>query len=85
MFMLSQPEGLMQVATVLTQAGIRVTELGKDIFDLRSYYRERVQDKRVEREAQAVAMSSEPEADELNAEAILKEPMPVKKIEEVKR
>jgi ABC-2 type transport system ATP-binding protein len=84
-FMLSQPDGLMQVATVLTQAGIRVMELGKDIFDLRSYYRERVQDKRVEREAQAVAMSSEPEADDLNTEVILKEPRPVKKVEEVKR
>jgi ABC-2 type transport system ATP-binding protein len=79
-FMLSQPEGLMQVATVLTQAGIRVLELGKDIFDLRSYYRERVQDKRVDREAQAVHM-----AEDLNAEVVLNEPKPVKKVEEVKR
>jgi ABC-2 type transport system ATP-binding protein len=77
-FMLSQPEGLMQVATVLTQAGIRVLELGKDIFDLRSYYRERVQDKRVDREAQAV------QVEDLNADANLNEPKHLKK-EEVKR
>jgi ABC-2 type transport system ATP-binding protein len=72
-FMLSQPEGLMQVATVLTQAGIRVLELGKDIFDLRSYYRERVQDKRVDREGQGVPMAEDFDADVLKEAGTKKE------------
>jgi ABC-2 type transport system ATP-binding protein len=89
-FMLSQPEGLNQVATVLVQAGIRVTELGKDIFDLRSYYRERVQDKRLERDVQAVPMSGNLGAEAMDTDAVLKEPAldkkeQSKKVEEVKR
>jgi ABC-2 type transport system ATP-binding protein len=49
-FMLGQPEGLGQVAGVLSQAGIRIFELGKDSFNLRSYYRERVEESRQERQ-----------------------------------
>ncbi|MGL4610086.1 MAG: ABC transporter ATP-binding protein [Trueperaceae bacterium] len=67
-FMLGQPEGITQVATVLIQGGIRIAELGKDIFDLRSYYRERVQDKRAERESAQVMSEA------LNADSVLREP-----------
>jgi ABC-2 type transport system ATP-binding protein len=49
-FMLGQPEGLGQVAGVLSQAGVRIFEMGKDSFNLRSYYRERVEESRQERQ-----------------------------------
>ncbi len=49
-FMLGQQEGLGQIAGILSQAGIRIFEMGKDSFNLRSYYRERVEESRQERQ-----------------------------------
>lgn len=45
-FSLSEPEALGRVAGVLGAAGIGLFELGRDSFDLRSYYRERMAMKR---------------------------------------
>lgn len=50
-FMLGQQDGLGQIAGILSQAGIRIFEMGKDTFNLRSYYRERVEESRQEKRA----------------------------------
>ncbi len=49
-FMLGQQDGLGQIAGIVSQAGIRIYEMGKDSFNLRSYYRERVEESRQERQ-----------------------------------
>jgi ABC-2 type transport system ATP-binding protein len=49
-FMLAQQDGLGQIAGIVSQAGIRIYEMGKDSFNLRSYYRERVEESRQERQ-----------------------------------
>jgi ABC-2 type transport system ATP-binding protein len=48
-FIPTRPEALERVSLSLAQANIAVLELSRDIFDLRAYYRERVNSERVRR------------------------------------
>lgn len=46
-FILADPHALGQVVTVLAAEGLELFEFTKDTFDLRSYYRERLQEQRL--------------------------------------
>jgi ABC-2 type transport system ATP-binding protein len=49
LFTLSETAALTRVAETIVSAGIALSELGSDVFDLRQYYRERVEALRVRR------------------------------------
>jgi ABC-2 type transport system ATP-binding protein len=50
-FTLAEERDIERVAGTIVAAGISVRELGSDVFDLRSYYRERVEEQRARRTA----------------------------------
>lgn len=59
---LADPETLARVAPLLVEQGIRLHELAADTFDLRAYYRERVEAERVKRTLAGTASESLPPA-----------------------
>jgi ABC-2 type transport system ATP-binding protein len=63
-FTMGDTKALGAVATTLADNGIEVFELAKDTFDLRSYYRERLQEKRLATRRHAETPDPEPPSDE---------------------
>jgi ABC-2 type transport system ATP-binding protein len=49
LFTLTEAAALPRVAEIIVSSGIALSELGSDVFDLRQYYRERVESLRVRR------------------------------------